>query len=373
MIEERTADSYRVRTLVGVVTVPIETVDRVEERESLLEQYERRAKSADDTAAAQLALADWCRENGLKAERRVHLERALKADPHSVEVRAALGFVRVGPNWVDVRSADKPASRKAERAAPDAPEADTEKLVAAIQAHWGLRIRAIRDNLLETSLARLVRDGRRRIAEINDPLAILPLTRTLSEGGRQSRLALLEALSRFEHDEATMNLAVVALADPDEEIRTEAVTELVRRGDPRVAAQFREALGSDNDELIRRAAVALGRLQAGSAVPELIELLTARRRKATEVATNDFFTSYSQRFDQSADVSLGGLRVTNYRPQIGVAYVFNSNFAFPRMEWRVGNVTVFRTEVLEALKQITGKNFGFEAEAWRRWYEESKP
>jgi hypothetical protein len=29
--------------------------------------------------------------------------------------------------------------------------------------------------------------------------------------------------------------------------------------------------------------------------------------------------------------------------------------------------------VLEALKQITGQNFGFEREQWRRWYEENKP
>jgi hypothetical protein len=29
--------------------------------------------------------------------------------------------------------------------------------------------------------------------------------------------------------------------------------------------------------------------------------------------------------------------------------------------------------VLEALKSITGKNFGFDAAAWRRWYQEQQP
>jgi hypothetical protein len=36
------------------------------------------------------------------------------------------------------------------------------------------------------------------------------------------------------------------------------------------------------------------------------------------------------------------------------------------------DVTVFRTEVLEALRTITGQDFGFEHAAWRRWYEERR-
>ena len=41
------------------------------------------------------------------------------------------------------------------------------------------------------------------------------------------------------------------------------------------------------------------------------------------------------------------------------------------VEQRMINVTVFRTEVLEALKRLTGQNFGFEHEQWRLWYEEN--
>jgi hypothetical protein len=35
-------------------------------------------------------------------------------------------------------------------------------------------------------------------------------------------------------------------------------------------------------------------------------------------------------------------------------------------------VTVFRTDVLEALRRITGQNFGFEQDQWREWYANSR-
>ncbi len=35
-------------------------------------------------------------------------------------------------------------------------------------------------------------------------------------------------------------------------------------------------------------------------------------------------------------------------------------------------VTVYRTEVLEALRRLTGQDFGFEREPWQRWYEARK-
>ena len=68
-----------------------------------------------------------------------------------------------------------------------------------------------------------------------------------------------------------MNLAVLALIDPSESVREPCVAELVRRHDPRVIAQYREALHSDSDAIIRRAAYALGRLDAKVAIPDLIE------------------------------------------------------------------------------------------------------
>jgi hypothetical protein len=50
-----------------------------------------------------------------------------------------------------------------------------------------------------------------------------------------------------------------------------------------------------------------------------------------------------------------------------------TGLVFVNREYQLRSVTVFRTEVMEALKRITGQNFGFDAVAWRRWYEEQLP
>ena len=36
------------------------------------------------------------------------------------------------------------------------------------------------------------------------------------------------------------------------------------------------------------------------------------------------------------------------------------------------NVTVYRTEVREALCKITGRDFGFDMDAWAQWYQENR-
>lgn len=371
-ILERTETTYRVRTSVGTVSLPVDAVERIEPRESPLVEYARRKAQAADTPADQTALAEWCESVGLGAERRRHLQRAIELDPDYEPARLALGFVRIGGLWVDGRAPEKPSPASAPASAPAASRpADSEedaRLVAAVQSDWFRRIRAIRSNLLEGSSERLLAEGRRRILEIRDPLAILPLTRVLSTGPRAAREVLVEALAQFPQDEATLNLAVLALLDDDEGVRRRALTELLRRQDPRVIPQFREALYTNSDKLIRRAAIALGTLQAAAAIPDLIDVLTAQRRRIVEVPV--YIASYERSFDTISSISLGGLTSVRYRPSIGV--VFNpSVFADTALAER--DVTVFRTEVLEALKAITGQNFGFDAAAWRRWYEEQNP
>lgn len=373
---EQTDIGYRVRTSVGIITLPLDAVDRIESTETPFAEYDRRRDELADTAAAHFELAEWCRSVDLRAERRRHLMRAIELEPDFVPAREALGYVRINGLWVDGRSepASQPAAESAPATqpatAPATPE-EEERLIQSIQTEWYRRIRAIRQHLVESSTERLALEGRRRILEINDPLAILPMTRVLSAGNRVSREVLVAALSQFPLDEATLNLSMIALADDDAIVRRAALLELQRRSDPRVIPQFREALYTDNDHLIRRAAVALGMLDAKEAVLDLMEVLTAQRRRLVEVPVTQYFLNTTRAFDRQTTLSFGGFTTGRYRPAIGINL---GPSAFPQqttLERR--EVTVFRTEVLEALRTITGQNFGFEAAEWRRWHEEQHP
>jgi hypothetical protein len=367
-------DTIRIRTVTAEVSIPREAVDRIEESPALIEQYDRRLADTPPTPEGQFALANWCDEQGMTGERRAHLERAVELNPDYSPARHALGFVQVGPLWVD-------ANLKAQHAAggagdieegEDAPTPDEmAALIAEIQRDWSRRIRAIRSHMLDSSLDRQVEEGRQRIHEIHDPLAILPLVRTLSDGKRPAREALVEALSAFPHDEATMNLAALALSDSDGGVRARALSQLARRNDPRITPILRKALRSDSDALIRRAAVALGVLADASAVPDLIDSLRAQRRRVVEVPADQYLGHVQEAFNTPTQITLGRTRVARVYPHIGVAAA--SSYVFGPTSYERRTVTVFRTEVLEALKQITGENFGFDEAAWRRWHEEQRP
>ena len=313
---ESDAENYRIRTTVGIVRIPVSAVESIETAPTPFEEYDRRVQQLADTAAEQTALAAWCDKQGLKAEQRRHLLRAVELDPDYDPARRALGYVRVGALWVDGRRVVErtPEGQKAE----DAAQADPERLARAIQSQWYLRIRALKQSLLGSTIDRLVQDGRTRILEIKDPLAILPLSQVLSEGDVDCRALLVEALSQFPEDEATLNLAVLGLLDPDADIRTRAATELARRKDPRVVKQYRAALRSGNDVIVTRAAAGLGRLGAAEAVPDLIDALTAGRNKWVEMPVDRYFLEWVTVFAASTVVHLSAGMSATHVPQIGV-------------------------------------------------------
>lgn len=363
---------YVIRTTVGTVRLPTNAVERIEPGPTVFDEYEQRLAAAPQTAEGQTALAEWCGTAGLSRERRLHLERALELDTNYAPARRALGYVRVGRLWVDGRSVERqvPSPDATTQPADDTPN-DPEQLAEAIQSEWLRRIQAIQRSLLSSTLKRLRDDGRRKILEIRDPLAVLPLAQVLSAGSANDRLLLVEAMQPFAGDEATLNLAVLGLVDPCDTVSNAAFRELKRRNDPRVVAQYREALKSGDGRILRRAAMALGYFDAAEATPDLIDVLTDRGVRLVPVTVDRYVGRVRDCFDRGTDVYLDPDRQNrpiSLRPRIGVSGWGRDI----KNEWQYREVKIFRTEVMEALKKITGQNFGFDAAAWRRWYEESQ-
>lgn len=367
---------YTIRTLVGTIKLSRDVVTKIDSAPSPFQEYEARKETARDVANDQFELAAWCDERGLRAERLKHLKRAIVLDPDHKASRLALGYVRLGALWVDGRTLAKDADDTPSGGANDAKPAgresprDPEKLAQAIQTDWRRRIRAISRSLLNSVSDRVVKDGRERILAIKDPLAILPLSKILSGSRVSQRKLLVEVLGGFEQDEATMNLAVLALADPHPDVRKGALSRLVRRSDDRIPGQFRKALASGQDWLIRRGAIGLKLLNRTEAVPDLIKVLTAKGRMRKEVPVRRYFHDMVTTFSRNSRVQLGSGSVVVHHPQIGV--YGGQPFFPPRTEFRKIDVIVRRTEVLEALRALTSQNFGFDRAAWQQWYEENK-
>jgi hypothetical protein len=355
--------NYEIRTTVGVVTISADSVAEVETKSTPFEEYERRRSEAPATAAAQTELAAWCEEQGLTAERLRHLRSALQIDPDYAPARRALGYVRVGDWWIDGR---RTTGRTEPARASE--QSEGERLARAIQVQWRLRIRAICDSQLTSPQPDVVQRGRARILAIKDPLAILPLTAELSSRDLPFRQLLITMLASFSQDEATLNLAVAGLTDPDGDLRAAAVAELARRNDPRVAAQYLDALRNGNDWVIARAATGLAALRVRTAIPDLIRRLTAVRDRWVEFPIDRYFGGWPVIFHDRTLVTISAGVQADHAPEIGVLHGAPYYGDEPRSEWQFRPATVYRTEVLEALKSLTGENFGFERAEWEQWY-----
>jgi hypothetical protein len=365
---ERTADGYRVDTLIGTVVLSADSVARVEPAPSPFEPYRARRAAAKDTPADQYALAVWCGENGFGRQRPEHLQRALELDKDYEPARQALGYVRVNGEWVNERVAAAQEERQSRTDADESRPADAPaRAPAAVQAYWHRFIRATKTSFLDSPFPDDVHQGCARIRAIQDPLAIPAAIRVLSGGDVTCRQLLVELLARFKNDAALAKLADLALCDPDRDLRGSALAALRRREDARVVLHYRQVLVEGDDLMVKRAAEGLAALNAREAVPDLIAVLTARRAKSVPMPMGKYFNTlpgyYGTRY-----VNLGPLLVP-IDPRFGLLW------PVPRLEEpaAVREVTVFRTEVLEALRQLTGADFGFDAEAWSRWYDDHKP
>lgn len=356
-------DTLRVRTTMGVSDIDKTHVLKIEPGEPPWVRYEKQKAAAQDTAADQFQLAKWCTQNGLPNEAKTHLEKVISLDPEHVEARRLLGYVRDGGKWVRVRSSNKPtdeeksARRKSQQA---------EKLIANAIAEFTVKVKAIyRGRLSDKNDAAAFAEGRDKILEIKDPLAIPAITSVLSTGNVASRKLMVESLAKFNVDESTMNLIVIGLLDPSVEVRKLAGEALKKRKDDRIVVELRQALRSEEEPILRNAAVLLGMLKVRSAVNDLIAVLTTETIQPVRISRWVSLDAIYGAYSGGQVIYMTGQPVS-YQPS-GIGSLGPGSNVGTFTDYELHVVRVNRTEVQEALISITGQNLGFDARAWVDW------
>jgi len=325
--------------------------------------YVDRLLAMDDSAAAHVDLANWCAAHGLAEKAKVHWSEALLRDPDNAEARAALGFVNRNGQWVPVSEAEP---------APIAPPADP--TFAARRQALARDIEDVQQHLLVSPSAAAWTEGRNKILAIRDAAAAEPIARILGAGDVNCRLLAAEVLGQIPGDEALRYLLGLALADPADAVHRTAIESLKDRADDRIVQQLIYALARGREPTMRRAAYALGELGAMEAVPALIANL--RTVEYRNVMVKELRQSPSM-FVGTLTPYIAGLRpvvsggAVAYDPIIG--YIVSGggiSFAQPPQEVLVEKTQAERVEqpdVLEALKKITGRDFGYDEAEWHRW------
>lgn len=372
LVEEK-GDSYRIRTLSGVIDIEKDRVVKITKKTSPWKRYRDRVKNCPDTAEGHFKLAQWCEANGLRSERIDHLEKTVRLDPNHTAARQALGYIRDDKGqWTRKKSKNAPSD--ADQAALRQQQ-EEEKLIRKIVAQWFVKIKAIQRGRLSVpegpKRAEKFREGRDKILAIGDPLAIPALTGVLSAGDGDTRMLLVEALTQFEDDEAMMNLVVVALLDPAAVVCKEAALALLKKKDDRVVLRLRQALGSDEERMVRHAATALGLLKAQSAVENLIDVLSIETQQLVRISRPVYLDGLTYTFGGYTRVPFRG-RFVAYHPS-GIGCLGPGTMLGTETDYELQTVSIQRTEVQEALMAITGQNFGFDRAAWRQWWLQHAP
>jgi hypothetical protein len=363
---EDLGDAYRVRTLIGVVDIDKDRIVRHEKGPAPWRLYEKRRKRCPDTAKGHYDLARWCRRHGLRPEEREQLARVIALDPDHAGARRVLGYTQENGAWVKPRSHKGPTP---EELAAQRAEKEEERILRKLVSQWFRKIKPIHRANMTGRKAGLrsekFRRAREQILAIRDPLAVPALTGVLGAGNAAARHVLVEALAQFDCDEATMDLVLMALLDPSPQNRRLAAVALKARGDDRIVEHLRKALVSDEEYILRNAAAALGVMQAREAFADLVSVLTTEERRSVRMSRPVYLDSIYDRFGCGYRHGYGG-RWLYYRPRLFT--VLSTEVLVGTYSWtEVRTVSVYRTEVQDALIAITGQNHGFDAAAWREW------
>lgn len=348
-------EDYLLRNMAGVqVALASPQVTRVLATTDVQKQYEEQLHKAPATIAGHWQLAQWCREAGLSQQRKFHLEQIIKLDPDHEEARLALGYGRF-PNggWMTPDQYMLRQGYVKYRGSWKLPQEieiearDREFELADKQ--WRKQLKIWVGNLDHDKKAA---DAVQGIQGIRDPAAANALADILGddENALDLRLMCLDVISKLPPGLVTSTLIQLSLRDANENLRERCLVELKRQGAHLAIPVFVKELNSKDNKMVKRAAIGLHVLGAVSATKPLIDaLVTSHKFMIQGVPAGQMSPSFSS----DGNGGIGGMQAGS-KTQIFKRDLQND-------------------EVLSALTALhPGVNFGFDEDAWRRWFMSSK-
>ncbi len=186
--------------------------------QALFREYlDRRVRSPQKNVDAQLRLASWCLENGLKDEAMAHYHVVTALDPSRDIAWLRLGYKKHHDRW------SKPDDLAAQKL-----EADRQKRA---DAHWKTRLEKLREAMESPVESRRLK-AEHDPYEITDPRAVPMIFRLFGNTSERMQLVAVELLAQVEGSTASFDMLAIALQTPSSTVLKRASQALSRR-DPR--------------------------------------------------------------------------------------------------------------------------------------------
>lgn len=361
----------------AVITVARDEIEAVQLRSPSLEEYITRSREIPHTIEAHQQLADWCVSRQLKAQRMEQLELLLELDPENEITHRSLGHTKHEGEWTTreefmtrrgyVLHAGKWVTR-VERDLLEKTSADREA-----EQKWYPRVKQWVGWLGDRDVRR-VQEALKELRALSDPDAAAALANFMSEhqnpdyrllfvevAGRLPGLKPIKPLTRNMLYDGHPAVFQAALAVIDEDQRVEVVRYCL------------PGLKDKSNDVVRRAAIVLGKFGDDRLIPELIDALVTTHRYKTQVPDTSQDVSFGTTSNGSATllppggVSPSQIDMLSRMGQLPFGYTMNDTSP-RRMRTVVVKTNMRNTEVLEALKALTKQDFGYDQRDWQRWW-----
>ena len=378
----------------GEVRISRKRVERVEATDDApVRTYAEVMKDFGDTAAEQYELALWCLQHGRRDEYETHLKRVVELDPDHAEARRRLGFKYHDGQWLTrdeiketqgyVQDAGGrwvlPQQRDRMRREQDAKERRKE-LFKEVKL-W--------QNWLHEEDAERRKQAVAGLAGIDDPLAVEPLLNILAgygdsksaiheppESPPTDRAVAVGTLAQIKADNAGRALARIAIEDPETLVRDAALAVLPEYRNPALVAEVARLLGDNDNVLVNRAGAVLGKIGDRTVVPTLIQALVTEHVYHKELNALEQAQALSGQTYRPVRTEVRGDGTVVRRRSVGVRNVGGGGMSFGGGG---GGTTIGQSpsitsrevlnnrQVLDALNDITGANFGYDKVRWLQW------
>jgi hypothetical protein len=379
---EENAPTLVIRTLLGgTISIDRSSVENVERRSLLIEEYESRAHDVAGTVDARWALAEWCKTNGLREQREEQLQMLLDIEPDHADARRILNHVlhhgtwMTREEWMTSRGYVLHKGKYVTQQELDLVlKSDGER---AAETAWYPKIRQWFSWMTGRNPERAA-EGRANFAALNDPDAVPALVNFLGDNNDPDvRMFCVELLGQMKGPKPVGPLVRKSLFDDEHSIRI-AARNALRQDQYGLALEFYvPELKHESNAVVQRAAVAIRDMGDMTTVPYLIAALVTRHRWKVDAPT-----SPAASVGMTADGQVGlngnssgwlpaevqGLAATGQLPY--GAIVVPSGFEIPQPKRKItikGDVK--NADVLAALKKITGQDFGYNKRAWESWWQ----
>ena len=373
------SEPVRLRLLSGATTsIPQDSVDLVAFRPQKVEEYETRAANLPATAEAHFELAEWAKSQRLDDQRREQLEAVVAIDPGHAEAHRGLGHVFVDGEWIDeeehMRSQGLVKYKRRwitpqEKAIYEQSEAE----IAAERA-WYKKAR-LWTKWLEDGPPERTRATIAEIAAVDELSAVPALRKNMADHAvPEIRAIYTDTLVRLSMQKGGPAKTVgplldQAMRDVEKVIRDRAAAAIAANPHELATPILVKALRHERNEIVLRAAALLGEVGDKEVLPALVEALVTEHvykvvveDRSGEIAVN---TNGAFGTPQGIDPqTLAMLRQGNFPNGAIIAPAQRKN---PRRKIVKIKQTHKNIEVLEALKKLTGEDFGFVERQWKLW------